>query len=713
MFVSLFFLLTSLSTPVSTLLVETARGGNVCSAGAPDFRALQACRPTDRADFAAAAPSYFLWRGDRGAMLWLGRAERDSRVRFDASTAALLSLRVRQAPSRNAPPPETAMTLRSLAGPEWILPFTSEKLQHLRLLALPAGRYDLIIRTPGYQTAVRRGLDVRQGRLIEVPPIDMERLPAITGVVRDYDSGEPIPGAEIRSDDVSTFTGSDGTFSLTPSGTTQEISITASAPNYASQEIIVPAARAGIRLQPIRLTRGGRLRLIVQRECLDDCTTTARLFMWRDMAPFSKRWRLVAQKHGAGKSIDYAFDALAEGRYAVIIEGQSPLQRSVSYVTVDRDDKKEQYIRLHDILVKGVVTLGDVPLAKAKLTFSTDQALWSGGVSTDANGEYAVKLWQDGSWILTVDVPAERQPFVSVKRLNDEIGQSWDIAIPTRTINGRVFDKRTMEPIAGAEIVDDVASNTPQKIRSTSDQEGRFRLPMLDAGTHTLRVQSEGFVASEPVHVQLNEADTEREVSIALDRGLRTFFRIVNSAGEPVANATVYDWVGLLGMENRAPYWSDAWGLVSVPLRQGEQKPIYIIEQSGSFNVALADSATKTSAEAPIKIVLPPPVAALTLLATTKSGPAAGERFLVRFDGRFLPPRIWDLVTGSIFHPAVTGRDGQLAIPSLPTGTYEFWPYETVDDLRELFNSVYTKVPTRIVLNPGPNILKIAVNAAQ
>jgi hypothetical protein len=683
----------------------------VCSAGAPDFREFQHCRPTDQAEFAADAQSYFLWRSDKGAVVWLGRAEQESRLAFDASEAALISLRVRQA-SPNLTKQQTTLTLKSRSGAVWIVPFTSEKLQQLRLFVLPAGQFELIIRTPGYPTTVRRGLDARRGKVLEVPPINIEHLPTITGVVHDYHTGEPIPGAEIRSGDTTTFSDSGGRFSLNTSSTTPEISLVASATNYASQEIIVHSGRKAVAPQQFLLTRGGSLRFIVQHECVDDCAATARLFMRREMATFSDPWRLVAHKSGAGKNIDYRFDALVEGRYAVIVEGQSPLQRSVSYLTLGRDEKKEQAIRLNDIRLKGVVTLGDQPLAKANLTLSTDEELWSGDVHTDANGEYSVTLWQTGTWALSIDVPTERQPFFSIRNLNDDADQSWDIAIPTRAITGRVFDRRTEEAIVGAEVVDHMVPHTPGKILSTTDQGGRFRLPMLQAGAHTIRVQSEGFVSSEPINVQLTEADAQREVPIALDRAMRAFFRVVNAADEPAPNVTVYDWVGSLGLENRAPYWSDAWGLVSVPLRQGEQKPIYVMDQSGSFSVALADSATKTSAETPIKITLPPPVAALTLLATTKSGPAAGVRFLVRFDGRFLPPRIWDLVTGSLSRVALTAQDGRLTIPSLPVGTYEFWPYHSVDELQYLFTSVYTRPPTRVVLSPGQNTIKIDVDGS-
>lgn len=713
--VALFLLLAGINTsPLPTALkIEAKRSGSVCSASVSDFRAVEPCKPTGAAEFTPAPKSYFLWRSDSGSIIWLGRAERESPVAFEPSATALVSVRVRPAVSHDRAEQEIALTLKSRSGTEWIVPIVEGKIQQLRFLALPADRYDFLINTPGYRPVVMRGLNAQRGQLIDLPPINMERLPAITGVVRDGETGKPVSGAEIRSDKIAALTGDDGSFSLTPSGATSELSIVASAANYASQEIIIPLRRAGVRLQPILLTRGSTLRLIVQRDCGDDCATTARLFRRREAAMFSDRWRLVAQKSGAGRNTEYGFDGLAAGKYAVVVEGTGPLQRSVSYLTLDAHEKKEHAIRLNDVLLKGVVTVGDLPLPKASLTFSTDQALWSGAVHTDANGEYSVRVWQSGVWTVTVEVPAERQAFFSVGRLNDDAVQAWDIAIPARAITGRVFDRRTREPIPGAEVVDDVASNAPRKIRSITDQNGEFRLPMADAGSHTIRVQSQGYLSPEAVEVQLTEADTERNVPIALDRGITVFFRIVNAAEEPVPNVAVYDWVGRFGLENRAPYWSDPWGLVSVPLRQGEQKQIYVIDQSGSFGVALADSSANTSPETPIKITLPPPVAALSVLATAKSRPAAGVRFLVRFDGRFLPPRMWDLVTGSVLHAATTDRDGLLLVPSLPVGLYEFWPYQTTDELHDLFGTFYTKAPTKVMLSPGPNMAKIDVDVAQ
>jgi hypothetical protein len=648
-------------------------------------------------------------------MIWLGRAEQGELAAFDPSATALVSIRVRQAVSQDPGKQETALTLKSRSGSVWNVPFSPGKIQRLRFLALPAGQYDFALTTPGYAPVVRRGLDAKDGKLVSLPPIDIERIPAITGVVRDRHSGEPIPGAEIRSGDVMTSTGADGVFSLPPltqSTTTREINILVSAANYASEEITIPPSRVGNPLPPILLTHGGTLRLIVQRECPDNCATTARLFIRRDTPIHTNRWRPVAQKSSSGKNVDYRFDALPEGAYAVVFEGESPLQRRVLYVTLDRDGKQEETVTLNDTLLKGFVTMGDQPLPNTTLTFSTDQSLWSGAVHTDGDGGYSVKLWQGGQWTLKINLPAEQRPFFSLRRLSDGVDQSWDVAIPTRVITGRVFDRKTLEAVADAEITDDVESNKSGVLLGVSDAYGRFRLPMVDAGTHTIRVHAQGFLDSEPVQVQLTEADTQRDVRFPLDRGIRIYCQVVDSAGEPMPNVAIYDWVGGLGLENRLPYWSDTWGRVTIPLRQGEQKVIYAIAQSGSFNVTLITSSTNSSADAPIKITLPPPVAALALLATYKSAPAAGVRLLVRYDGRFLPPRIWDMVTGTLSPAATTGNDGRLTVPALPAGTYEFWPYQTIADLRDLFTSVYTRQPARAVLSPGPNTVKVAVDAA-
>src|SRR6185436_10490822 len=112
----------------------------------------------------------------------------------------------------------------------------------------------------------------------------------------------------------------------------------------------------------------------------------------------------------------------------------------------------------------------------------------------------------------------------------------------------------TKEPVVGATILDDVVSETPSSFQSITDTDGRFRLPMLDAGNHTIHVQAPGFLDHEPIDVQLARTDTQRELQIGLDRGIAVFFRIVDSNGAPVASAAVYDWVGHLGLENRIPY---------------------------------------------------------------------------------------------------------------------------------------------------------------
>src|SRR6185436_4239966 len=412
---------------------------------------------------------YFLWRSDRNTSVWLGKSERGSRVALDPAATAMISLRIRHADARNAAKRETTLTLRSGSGATWTIPFTAEKIEQLRVIALPAGKYDFAISTSGYFPAVRRGVDAREGIAVELPAIEIERVPGIIGVVRDGRTGEAIAGAEIKSDDAVTSTDAAGRFTFIPSAKADEAFITVRASGYASREIAVRLSRAGSGLEPILLTRGGSLRLTVHRECADDCETTARLFVRRDSLLPSNRWSQLERKNSSDKNAEYRFAGLADGQYAVLIEGKGPLQRKVAYVEIAREELTEETVALHDTVLKGIVTLGDSPLTKAKLTFSTNQSLWSSELRTDDNGEYSATLWESGTWILSVDVATERQRFVAVRSLNESAEQFWDVPIPARAITGRVFDAKTKEPVVGATILDDVVSETPSSFQSITD----------------------------------------------------------------------------------------------------------------------------------------------------------------------------------------------------------------------------------------------------
>ena len=689
---------------------ETARGGDVCTARSADFRSVTQCKASPSAAFDAGANDYFVWRSDKSTFVWLGKSARDGRVTFDPDATAFVSLQVRHADARSLGKSETRVTLQNASGTTWTVPFDSKKIEQLRTVALPPGRYDVWIATPGYFTASRSGIVAKSGSVTNVPAIDISRLPRINGVVRDARTGTPIAAAEVESEAAVTRTDADGHFSLSPSRHAEELHLTVRAPGYASQDVMLRTRRIGTEIPPILLSHGGSLRLTVTRpECTADCETTARLFARRDSMMPGGVWKEVGRKTGTGQRLEYRFDALSKGKYAVLLEGKGPLQRKVSTFSIDDGEVTDGEVALRDRTLKGIVTLRNSALAKRKLTLSSNQILWSGDLRTDDDGEYSAKLWEAGSWSMRIDVPGETRPFLDSRELDDKAENYWDVSIPARAIVGHVFDAKSGEPVVGADIYDLMMTDRPGTMYGKTDDEGKFRLSMLGAGRHNLRVSAPGFLDRES-RVELAEGDTDRDLRIELDPGIRVFYRIVDPQGAPVANAELYDWVGTSGLENRDPYLSDAWGLVSVPVQPGEQKPVYVMTRSGSLSVILAEATAKTTAEKPIVITLPAPLASLTVLAKTKSRPAAEVRFLVRVDGRFLPPRIWDLFTASFGgEPTMTDPNGRLDIPSLPPGAYEFWPFRSLQELHALLRAVYTRKPARAVLAPGQNVVEINV----
>ncbi|HKS25236.1 MAG TPA: carboxypeptidase-like regulatory domain-containing protein [Thermoanaerobaculia bacterium] len=690
---------------------EATRGGDVCTAKSADFRPIKQCRPSPSAAFDAVANDYFVWRSDKNTFVWLGKSERGGRVAFDPETTAFVSLQVRHADARSLGKSDTTVMLRNASGMLWSVPFDSKKVEQLRTLALPPGRYDVWIVTPGYLTASRFGIVAKAGSVMNVPAIDLDRLPRVSGAIRDAQTGAPVATAEIESDAGVIRSDAQGRFSLSLVKSSEEQHIVVRAPGYATRDVMLQLTRIGSgEIPPILLSHGGSLHLTVSRpDCTADCETTARLFLRRDsIKPFGDL-KEVGRKSNAGQKMEYRFDALSKGKYVVLLEGKGPLQRKISTFAIDDGEVTEGDVALQDFVLKGIVTLRNAALANGKLTFSSNVLLWSGELRTNDSGEYFAKLWEAGSWIVKVEVPGEKLLFHQFRQLDNKAEQFWDVSIPTRAIVGRVVDAKSGEPIAGADIRDDISSDRPRMESGRTDDEGKFRFAMLEPSRHTIHVSAVGFLERES-HAQIAEGDTELELRIELNRGIQVFYKIVDPQGAPIPNAELYDWVGNSGLENRDSYVSDAWGLVSVPLEPGDEKPVYVMTRSGSFRVVLAEANTKTTAEKPIVITMPAPSASLTVLAKTKSRPAAEERFLVRVDGRFLPPRMWDLITGSFgAEPTRTDQNGRLELPALPPGTYEFWPYRSLEELHALFRTIYAKKPARAVLAPGPNVVEINV----
>jgi hypothetical protein len=583
------------------------------------------------------------------------------------------------------PPVAVSLVLTGRPGGTLELPLDGHGSQ---LLALPAGTYRLAIAAPGYWTAVRERVVVRESASTELPPIVLEPLPRIAGIVLDGKTREPIVGATVAGEDGGAMhTGPDGRF-LLPLPTGAGASVEVRAHGYAPRAVAVAHVREDTTLPPILLAHGSGIRLTLERDDAGD--TSAVLLRRRDAAPPDRRWHEVATRRGIGRTFTWFFDGLDAGAYTLAVRGEGPLQRSSVVVNVVDEAVADVHLVVHDAMLRGTVTWGTSPVANAALTFSLPSLPDSGVLTADNHGEFRAVAWQGGFWSVRVHVAGEPEPFLALRRLGDG-DASWDIAIPRRELTGRVVDAVSGAGVAGARVTDNLAA-----VITSGD--GSFRFGMAAAGVHLLGVEAAGYLDRAPLRVDLREDDTHCDVSLSLQRGVPAPLHVTDAAGQPIAGAEIYDWVGDLGVERRDPYVTDAFGDVAVPVEAGGRKALYAVTRSGAFAFALADAA---HADKPIDLVVDAPTASLTIEAPPN------VQVLVRVNGRVLPPSIWDRIGWMEGVSTSAAAVGRITLPRLPPGFYEIWTYGGAGDLRALLAAIQSgAVPARVTLQPGPNSVR-------
>src|SRR5206468_2317662 len=85
---------------------------------------------------------------------------------------------------------------------------------------------------------------------------------------------------------------------------------------------------------------------------------------------------------------------------------------------------------------------------------------------------------------------------------------------------------------------------------------------------------------------------------------------------------------------------TDFTGKLSFQLLAGEERILYVIPRQGSFAIARLTASKGT--DAPLRIIVPNPRAALQITTQTRSGaPAANIWFLVRYNSQVIPLEVF------------------------------------------------------------------------
>lgn len=192
-------------------------------------------------------------------------------------------------------------------------------------------------------------------------------------------------------------------------------------------------------------------------------------------------------------------------------------------------------------------------------------------VEADEKGLYEIPLFSPGRFPIRVRLPAMTGPEFSVWTSYLEADATFDVRVPLATATVLVRDRRSGEPIDGAEVTYDSRRTSEGVVTGgmsgveVTGADGRAALPPLARGELTLRALKDGYLAADPVDVLVEEEGSEEVVLELEPIGEGAMLTLVLPDGRPAANAEVRaQRVGW----NEPPVWqgrADAEGGVEIP----------------------------------------------------------------------------------------------------------------------------------------------------
>jgi len=320
--------------------------------------------------------------------------------------------------------------------------------------------------------------------------------------------------------------------------------------------------------------------------------------------------------------------------------------------------------------------------------------LWRATINTGPSLSYTGPLWQRGLIAATVRLAGSEFRTSRVIGSND-LGQ-WNIIVPDRKLSGTVRDEESGQPIPGTYIQYDF-EGSDEWVRGAHldiDQNGRFQLFGAREGTYIIRVTAPGHVLPDPVRVSIDENTSEPHVDIALKRQATRDLILVDAAtGERIAGAPVVELIPD-GRSIARMLTTDGSGMVSVGLPGKQPMTLYVLPPAGSLKVVHLFDAPDNE---PMRVEVPPPASSIELKAQFDDGtPIQGCRVLMRINGETIPPVIMELLASILHVAVVSGSGGEMSLPAMPTGLYEFWPYLASSSI-----PVPTSAPIRANIEAG------------
>lgn len=399
------------------------------------------------------------------------------------------------------------------------------------------------------------------------------------------------------------------------------------------------------------------------------------------------------------------FDGLEPGVYQVRVAGPAPTERFATKLVVGRGNTRRTEIDIEPFAIRGKVTLGGTELGAGALFVRHREFHWRSGLPLAADGTFSGTMWQRGAFTYTVRGPALPTEFASAFEIDG--AKRLAIEIPDGRIKGIVRDAAGA-PVAGVVIrLQTSTEGREDHVRLTTGPDGRFDFNGIKYGTQTVRIFPPHHLEPDPLVFDLGTNARQRELDVKLEAGREIAIVVIDRNNDPVANAKVFT-VADAKLVARAA--TDEDGRAAVPVPRGQAATLIVVSEDGPF-------ATHRVAREEVKgraaIHLPTVSSSLLIRALTTDGQTMPPlSLLMRFNGELIPVEVAEELAAVQGLQLMTGANSEALLRNIPSGSYEFWPYRSPEEVESIVAAGAGFVaPIQVNVRTGEN--KIAVKFAR
>ncbi len=429
---------------------------------------------------------------------------------------------------------------------------------------------------PGYFTGSQ---EIRPGRE-RGAVILIEPAATVRGRVVDSQGGS-VPGVRVsasaagsrwwRGSDVQALTERDGRFELTPLQREDAFQLEARRRGFATTRMDVASPADGSDPAPVTLRmlegrtawgtvvdEGGAPISGVEVELRERPETNDLEAMFARRMNGEQAPSAVSDAEGR-----FQFEDLATGRYDLSTRGSGFAPANVPAVEIPSSGRVTEIGTI--TLSPGVELTGRVvdasgqPIEGAEIVaHSPSDGMFFGvgnlggddepDARSDVNGAFVVPDLAEGG---TVQVSVKREGYASTSQMGVKVPNLEPLVVqlvPAITLTGVVVDEDG-EPVEGANLQTMAEqgtrgaggfANVESLYRSgRSDDSGAFRIEGLVSGKHRLTVRSQQHRQTELPPLEVTPGEEPEPLRIVLERGARLEGRVTDSAGRPLAEATI------------------------------------------------------------------------------------------------------------------------------------------------------------------------------